>query len=349
MVISGLILKIPYWCAWQFCRAIGKLSGTIFYVESLHDYQIIEYILPHLDIPYKIIAKNSHVANELRQSGISATCWPVFPEVVIMPRHAFHRFPIGAIRKIGLRHGPYHFKKFIHPQKYNQFDLYLFTSEKELSLAQQSGIKTGRVGGYPRLDSFKNPRVLNAGKQLFNQAKFEKGKKTLLFTATWDQSGLSAIDRWVNDLGSIQKKYNLFVSLHPMMQDSIRNKLRSYTDICLVNSDNLPAAMLMSDFLVSDTSSVIAEFCALDKPIITFKIPIQGRLTPQIHQMISEISVQINSLHEVDHAVDHYLAHPDLKRRERNHWNKIVFDDLSSLHGLKSARVVADYLGGSKR
>jgi CDP-glycerol glycerophosphotransferase (TagB/SpsB family) len=348
MVLSGLIIKFPYWCIWQIRRVMGKLSGTVFYVESLHDYHIIEYILPHLHIDYKIIAKNRHVAHELNQEGMSASIWPVFPEVVIMARHAFHRFPIKGIRKIGLRHGPYHFKKFINPKKYNQFDLYLFTSKKELSLAQETGINIGRVGGYPRIDSLKNPQERTAGIRLFDQSKFEKGKKTLLFTSTWDQSGLSAIDRWINDLEEIKNKFNLFVSLHPMMRESVIKKIHSYQGICIVNAKELPAAMLMADFLVSDTSSVIAEFCALDKPIVTFNIPVGGRLTPEIHQMICDISVRINNLEEIDRAVDEYLAHPEMKKAERGYWNKVVFDDLNSLHGLRAAKVITEYLCETK-
>jgi hypothetical protein len=102
MILSGSLIKIPYWLCWQIRRMINRLHGVVFYVESTHDYQVMVYILPHIQVPYHLAAENKKVAMALRQKGLHVLTWPVFPTVLIMARHAFHRFPIKAIRKIGL-------------------------------------------------------------------------------------------------------------------------------------------------------------------------------------------------------------------------------------------------------
>lgn len=348
MVLSGYLLIIPYWCCWQIQRLLGKLDGIVFYVESEHDYFIMEYMLPHIREPYKIMARNKKVAGKLLERGVKTTVWPGFPSFLVMTRHAFHRFPIQAIKKIGMRHGPYHFKRMIHSRKYNAFDLFLFTSETETSIAAQKGIQCGAAGGYPRLDAFRDPKTIQQCHQLSQKAGFVNQKKNLLFTSTWDKSGMSGIDHWVGNLHELTTEYNIMVSLHPMMAKSYVSRVKNTPGILLVGSDELPAHMLLADFLVSDTSSVIAEFCALNKPIITFRVPSVKRLTPEIQQMISDISLQITHVDELAGAVNHYLEQPDFKRSNREHWNKIIFDNVHISHGAKAAQIINDFIAQHK-
>ncbi len=344
MVISGYIIKPPYWLVWHTLKVFGKLCPTAFYVDSLHDYHLVESVLPYIKSPYKIIARNKKTATELKNAGINATSWPAFPQVLIMTRHAFHRFPIKAIKKIGLRHGPYHFKKMIHHSKYNAFDMFLFTSQTEVEKALKLGITNGVPGGYPRLDVFKSRQAINKSIAVRNESSFYKDKTTLLFTATWDRSGLSAVDKWIGHLDELKDKYNVFVSLHPMMSEVYFNKIKKQKNVCLVSSKDLPVYMLASDYLVSDTSSVIAEYCSLDKGIITFKLKAQGRLTNEICEMIKDVSIQIDDVEEIDAAVKQYKENPDLKRAEREKWSKMFFDDVSVSHGEKAAKYINSFI-----
>ncbi len=344
MVLSAYLIKAPYWLAWQYMRLFKKLDDIVFYIDSEHDYFLIENVLPYIEKPYKIVARNKKVSGKLRQKGVKVSAWPAFPRLLIMTRHAFHRFPINIVKKIGMRHGPYHFKKMIHPDKYNAFDLFLFTSEVEVEKAQSKGIKSGVSGGYPRLDVFKREDTIAFSEKIKNSETFDEQKAAVLFTATWDKSGLSAVDKWICHLPALVSKYNVFVSLHPMMSENYIRMVKSVKGIQYVQAEELPAYMLASDYLISDTSSVIAEYCALNKAVITFNVNIGGRLTPEISEMIRDVSISIESVDQIDNAIEEYILNPELKKNERERWNKIFFDDIDVSHGEKAARHINDFI-----
>lgn len=344
MVISGLIIKFPYWLCWQVRRLFNQLNDVVFYVESEHDYFVIENILPHIEFQYSIVARNREIAKHLRQRGIQVDVWPAFPKLLIMTRHAFHRFPIKGIKTIGMKHGTYHFKKMIHPKKYNAFDLYFFSTDHEAELAAKAGIKCGVVGGQPKLDSLYQKETLEISLKIKQQPEFDTNKKTLLFTATWDKSGLSAIEQWIDKLPGLKTKYNILVSLHPMMSINYVNKVKSMPGVYFADAYNLPAFMLAADFLISDTSSVMGEFCALDKPIITFYVDEGWRLTHEIREMIKNISVQIKNINELDQAIKKYIKHPDLKKTQRRKWRQIFYGDVNASHGKKTAKIINSFV-----
>lgn len=344
MVISGILLKIPYGLGWHLLRLLRGPGKPAFFLDYEHDYAIVEHILPHLKFPYDLVARNRKVACALRGKGVAVKTWPAFPSLVIMPRHALHRFPITAVRKIGLKHGPHFFKKMIRPEKFNAFDLFVFISENEVRIAEEQGVRVGIAGGYPRLDAFTDPGTLALAQEIKKQPGFDEKKPTLLLTATWDQSGMSAVHQWINALPALKERFNLLVSLHPMMSKNLLSKIRRVPGIFFAGSEALPAAMLVAGFLIGDTSSVLAEFCALDKPIITFRVDSGRRLTPEISRMISDISLPIGSLAELDQAIEQYVQDPALKQAERQQWGKIFFDDPGVSHGKKVAAILNDFV-----
>ena len=344
MVVSGLIIKFPYWLCWHLLRVFKQLNGMVFYVESEHDYYVIENILPHISYPYIIVANSQSTANKLKLQGLQVKVWPVFPKIIFMTRHAFHRFPIKAVKKIGIKHGTYHFKKMIHPKKYNAFDLYIFTTESEAKMVAEKGVKCGIVGGQPKLDTLFSQDTLKNSRKIKQQPGFDANKKTLLFTTTWDKSGLSAIDKWIDKLSELTAMYNILVSMHPMMSKDYIDKVKSIPGISIADSDNLPAYMVAADFLIGDTSSVMGEFCALNKPIITFVVKQSGRLTPEIKEMIKDISVQIANIDELGQAVEKYIRQPDLKQTQRQKWSEVFYGDTERPHGNRVAEIVDSFI-----
>jgi CDP-glycerol glycerophosphotransferase (TagB/SpsB family) len=232
----------------------------------------------------------------------------------------------------------------IASKKYNMFDLFLFTSQHEADVAKSLGIKSAIAGGYPKLDAFRQKETIAFSKQLVQKPFFRREKKTLLFTATWAQSGMSAVDKWVDQLPLLIKDYNIMVSLHPMMDKSYEEKVKNIHHIFYAKPEELPACMLAADFLVSDTSSVIAEFCALNKPIITFKVTAGHRLTPEIKAMIRDVSLQIVSLDELAEAIKGYEGNNDLKKPERMYWNRLFYDNPDAIQGRRAASIINDKL-----
>jgi CDP-glycerol glycerophosphotransferase (TagB/SpsB family) len=341
MTLSYYFLKIPYTCIWHVLKLFRKQLVIAFYCDNELDYEMFRNIKLK---QATFVTKNKKIKNYLKQQGILAKTLPAFPDVVIMARHALHKFPAKSVIKIGLRHGPYHFKKMIAPAKYNAFDLFLLTSNSELEKAKQLGFRTCASGGYPKLDSFKQKDFIQRSRNLFKSYQFSEQKKTLLFSATWDGSGLSAVDKWIEKIETLREKFNIIVTLHPKMSFHYAQKIQSKANIQLAKPNHLIECMLMADFLISDTSSIIGEFCALDKPIITFKMDVSKRLTPEIATMIAEISQQIENFEELPNAIDLYLQNPDFKKQNRSKWNQIMFDDVTISHGKKATDVILSFL-----
>jgi len=307
MVFSQYIVYLPYKIIWNFFKFTHKQPEVVFYCADYLDYLIFEPIQKYLPaIP--IVAKNKKIQQELKKNGIKSTVLPSFPKVVIMARHSLHKFPEKKIIKIGMRHGAYHFKEFINPKKYNAFDLFLFTSEMEVEKANKLGIKCGKAVGFPKIDPlFNNFYTIKMLDKFKEKIRIKREKPILLFTATWNKSEMSAIDKWYRKLGRLTKYYNIIVSVHPWTNEHYKSVIRKTESVYLIEEKNVLPYLLIADLMISDTSSIIAEFCALDKPIITFRVPDTDRTSPEIKEMISEISLQIDSFNELFLAIEKSL------------------------------------------
>jgi CDP-glycerol glycerophosphotransferase (TagB/SpsB family) len=165
----------------------------------------------------------------------------------------------------------------------------------------------------------------------------------LLFTATWEKSGLSAIKKWYNKLDRISDYYNILVTVHPWIDKSIIEKIKKTKNVFFIEENDLSIYLLMSDIMIADTSSIIAEFNALNKPIITFKVDAKGRLTDEIVEILNKLTVRIDTFDDlvsILEAKDIYNVDADLS----NKYNQIFFDFPLGNHGLKAAQVITNFL-----
>ncbi len=339
MVLSYYLWKIPYSIIWEIKNFIKKNEDVVFYCADELDWIVFQNVYQHLQ-KVKIVAKNRAVQRDLKNLGVDASLLPSFPKTVIMARHALHKFPHHTIKKIGMRHGPYHFKTMIDKSKYNAFDLFLFTSKFELVQAQELGIKCGASGGYPKLDNaFNNTYNDSELKQLKKKIGLDLSKKTILFTATWERSGMSAIRKWADKINSLHDDYNVLITLHPF----IKNRYE-FKECFEIKEKNVLPYMLMSDVIIGDTSSILAEACALNKAIITFRINKATRLNDEIKKLISEISIQINDFSEIQAAISELQRKPDLLYQSQEKWNAIMFDELNGNNGEIAAKLIKQYL-----
>lgn len=337
MPLAYYIYKYPYKLIWHILKTFRRKPKVVFYCADPIDFIIFKPVQKYLpEIP--IVAKNKRTANYLKQNNIKYRKMPSFPDAVIMCRHAAHKFPERKIVKVGMRHGAYHFKRFTNPRNYNAFDLYLLTSSAELKFAKSLRISSAKAVGFPKLDSafdgtYDNDYLIN----LKNNMNLDKNKKTVVFSATWDKSGMSAIDKWYNKLDRLSKLYNILVTVHPWTLKKYIQRLKSYSTIYFIESPDILPYLMIADVLVSDTSSIIGEFCALDKPIITFRAPLGKRSIPEIREMIKNISIQINDFEEIYDAIKRCLKNPMEKSPERKAANKIMFDNLDGKAGKRAA------------
>ncbi len=340
MVLSQYIFKYPYSLVWQIASRLKLNNYNAAYCGDVLDYYIMEPVLHYLP-ELRLIAGNRKVQKELALLKIKSQILPAFPYAVLMCRLAAHKFPAKNIIKIGMRHGPYHFKAFSHKDNYQLFDLFFFTSEKEAEIARDAGIDCGIGIGYPKLDKAFNGEIDAIHlDDLKKNLKISHNKITLLFTATWEASKMSALERWYKRIGELSAAYNVLVSLHPWVAEKYRQKLRNTKGVHLIETFDTTPYIMLADICIGDTSSILGECCALDKPIITFFIEKAPRLAPGTMQIIDSFSLRINTFDQLIPAIDMYSQNPDLKKSERQKANEIMYSNLDGTSGIKAANLI---------
>jgi CDP-glycerol glycerophosphotransferase (TagB/SpsB family) len=150
---------------------------------------------------------------------------------------------------------------------------------------------------------------------------------------------MSALDRWAGRLSELTEKYNILVTLHPWCKKESRDIIRNTSGVILLEELNLTPWIMLADVCIGDTSSVLAEFSALNKPIITFKVDTAKRLTEEIISLISSFTLQINTFEELKPALREALRNDKLAYA-RAEANKVMFNNLDGTAGLKTASAI---------
>jgi len=338
--LSRYIEYVPYRVAWAIAHKFRKNKSIHFYCAGHVDYVVMESILGHFPNGV-VVAKNRKVRNELKQYGIESKLYPTFPDIVVIPRHTARKYPEPGIKKIGMRHGAYHFKDFVKASRYHMFDIYFVTSNEEMRLAQKKGIKNTKAIGFPKLDTLFNGNYSKECLQDYREkCSITDDKPVLLFTTTWDKSGTSAIKHWISRIDELTADYHVLVTVHQWTKKRYKQILKKNNKICYVEDKNILPYLLISDVMIADLSSIIAEFCALDKPIITYIVP-DGKRTPkEIKDMLADISFRVNSFDEMKTAVQLALSEPNKQSDARKKYNRIMFDELDGKAGLKASEII---------
>ncbi len=319
MVLTYYITRWPYAAAWKIAHLFRKKKQTILYCEDAFDAILFQNVQKHLP-PIPIVAKNKKVRDTLRLMNFAATCPPTFPDAVIMFRKSAWKFPVKQIVKIGFTHGAYSFKRFPKAYYYNMFDVFFLTSETDQQRMLEHGVTNGTVIGYPKTDSIVDGSM-NADNQkaLADKIGLHPQKKTILFSATWDGSGMSAIDKWYDRLDALTPTYNILVTVHSWTSQTYLQPLKENKDIYFIDDYDILRYVMLADVCISDTTSLIAEFCLMDKPIITFRVAKTARTMPDVMQMIESVSARIDAFEELQPAITDALRSPDrLKTRRAN-------------------------------
>lgn len=129
--------------------------------------------------------------------------------------------------------------------------------------------------GWPRQDwIFKNLHTFdNDKKQLLE--KYGK-KQMVLYAPTFSPSltSLPDIKDSLKEL-AIEKDIVLLLKFHPLTKrewvEEYKQLAEEVTNIIWIDDPNITKYILMSDIMISDTSSAVYEFLLLDKPVITYK------------------------------------------------------------------------------
>lgn len=190
--------------------------------------------------------------------------------------------------------------------------------------------------GWPKLD------IYGTDKSAFEQEKKEllekhNAKKILLYAPTFSPKLTSApfLKEQIKAL-SEHKDYLILLKFHPLMDESwiqiYTDLAREIPNIIFETEKNIIKFLLISDLLISDTSSVIYEFLLLDKPVITF-----NNISEQILWQNSSHYDELLSLVEKNLNEDPYS-------KER----KFIFENYHPYNDGQSAKrmveAVADYI-----
>jgi len=337
MTPAYYIYKYPYKLGWYIAKLFKKNRNLVFYCADPLDYEMFLPIKKYLN-NVDIVAKNKKTRDYLTKIEIKYLRMPVFPKAVIMARHAPYKFAVNQIIKIGFDHGLYQFKRWTSPENYNRFNAYFVSSEEQVKIAKSIGILTTKAIGYPKLDNAFNgiysENYLNGLKKELN---INPAKSTIIFTSTWNVDGLSALDKWIDRVGELSEKYNVLVTVHTWTEKSKIEKLKSTNGIIFLDKFDVTPFIMISDVFIGDYNSLIGEACALDKPIITFKVPESKRSIKEITQMIERISIRIDNFDEIGNAILQSIKNPHEKSKAREDANKIMYLALDGKAGERAS------------
>lgn len=340
MIFSYYLYKYPYKLIWYFFKLLNRNPALVVYCADPLDYIVLKPVLKYFP-QVEIAVKNRVTARYLLKQKLNIKRMPCFPKAVILCRHATHKFPEEKIIKIGFRHGAFHFKEFANARYYNAFDLYFMTSEKEVEEAKTKSIKTARAIGFPKLDLLFNGSINDDRLKItFCKTKLDQNKKTVIFTATWDKSGMSAIHLWVDRIHEFSENYNVLVTVHPWTSKKYVERLKKIAGIFLIQDPDVLPYLMIADVLIGDTSSIIAEFCVLDKPIITLKVAETDRTVPEIVRLLKDISYQIENVDQLKDVIEYNLNNPEERSKQRQKANRMMFDQLDGQAGKRAADII---------
>lgn len=345
MNLLDYLFYFPYKIIWHLCNLFLRRREVVFYCEDELDYVMFQPIKKHLSFPVTYVAFGKKAVKFFRRQNLPFKSYPVFPAAVIMARHAAFRFPVKKIKKVGFDHGLYQFKRWTSAKYYNRFDVYLVSSPRQTKLAKQMGIQTTYAVGYPKLDKAFDGSIR---KEVLQRRALELGldplKKTIIFTSTWDVEGLSALDRWIDKVEQLAKKYNVLLSAHSWTDKKKIEKLKAVPNTFFLDRQDITDYLLLCDYFVGDYNSLIGEFCALDKPIITFRVPQSPRAIDEVRRLIADLSVQVDCFEEIEAAISKYEKYPQLKQKQRARANNTFYLALDGQAGKRAANVIEETL-----
>lgn len=130
------------------------------------------------------------------------------------------------------------------------------------------------VTGLPKTDYFFNKKLIkNDINRFYKQFSNLQNKKLILYAPTFRDNEINNPKIMLNIgklLSSISGEFVLGLRLHPFVSDNFKKDFKSNRLINLSNYNNLNVLLLVSYLLITDYSSIIFEYCLLDKPMLFY-------------------------------------------------------------------------------
>ena len=272
------------------------------------------------------------------------------PRAVLVPGNWVPDFFPGI--KVQIFHG-FGIEKKGHFAIRGFFDLYCthgpMTTQPFQALSRRHGFFKVVETGWPKIDALFTAEPAVSWKE-------DHAAKTpvILFAPTFSPSLTSApaLEQTIRDL-SRQERYFWLVKFHPLMDKGIVDTYRNMQGkrLKFVEDADIIPYLHAADIMITDTSSVVAEFLLLNKPVITYQTRspapyvIDIRQPGQLHHTIESVIKDpgknrravkefVNRMHpytdglsseRVLDATDYFISHVrgKLKPKPLNLWRKM--------------------------
>ena len=194
--------------------------------------------------------------------------------------------------------------------------------------------------GYAKLDP-----VVNGEYDSLNVAQYglDPSKKTILYAPTFYPSSIECFHK---NFPLHFSEYNIIVKPHYFSlvsatykkQKNLMLKWAQHENVYLAGVDdvNILPFMAISDLLISDASSTLFEFAALDKPIVwcdfyklrlgyrgLFKFRFDKRMDEDLYKY-ADIAVHAESYKDLKKCVDSQIADPEEKTKIRKQYTEAL-------------------------
>jgi len=185
-----------------------------------------------------------------------------------------HDLPLKRIKKLGwagkyiyVEHGLGPMKYYTYKYKFfHEADLLFYPGEvfKRKMEVINPNFKNGLLGGYPKMDDLYHMTINKSA--LCQKYNLDPSKPIILFAPSW--GGKYSKNYGINNLKYLNDVENVIAIPHPA-DYKIARKMNA---IIPKESEGINKFIHLADIIISDISSVLAEACLLDKPVIQIEL-----------------------------------------------------------------------------
>lgn len=222
------------------------------------------------------IEKDFTFASQVRHTHLMKTLLDFRSDAIFVPGNEVPHYLRGV--KVQVFHGLAGEKKG-HFRIRNYFDLYLtqgpYFTREFLRLKKKHGNFEVKETGWCKLDPLYRLKEEYSNERA-NMLEHSKKNMILLYAPTFSPSLTSSVS-CMHQIFDIADRENvlLLIKFHdltnPRIIQEYKQRASTRDNVKIVEDRNILKTMIVADFMISDTSSVVYEFILLDKPVITVK------------------------------------------------------------------------------
>ncbi len=305
----------------------------LFYISKFYSIPIIKPLMEYLDTTQDeyVILVSRKVKKKITEENIWTDKTIITtisegkefnPDFCLSPGN-YVDFRLPGI-KVEIFHG-IGIEKPSHYEIRHFFDVYLTSgpvvTDKFEKLRKKYGYFLVRETGWPKMDYIMKYPTEN----IRDKYGFSADKKIILYAPTFSKKMQSA-DALTDIIPKIIKDNEIWlIKFHEFMDKTVVQNIKNLNNdrIVLLDTHDITPYLYIADVMISDTSSVIYEFMALDKPVITFNTMAR-----------KDKGIDISSADELRPTLDRILTNPEehseIRKKHLNEVNPYLNGNISA-------------------